>query len=130
MTQFYNDTIQLFYKKSNMKKLLFSLCVMLFGLGAYAQETAPEAKVNQAPAKVQKAPETPEQEAQKLVDMLTQGATYSDVQKKQIHEIAVNAVKKRKALASLKASNPSAYAQKEMDIFIEMSNAIKEIEQQ
>ncbi len=111
-----------------MKKLLFSLCVMLFGLGAYAQE-APEAKVNEAPVKVQKAPDTPEQEAQKLVDMLTQGATYTDVQKKQIHEIAVNAVKKRKALASLKASNPSAYAQKEMDIFIEMSNAIKEIEQ-
>jgi len=104
---------------------------MLFGLGAYAQEAAPEAKVNQAPAKVQKAPDTPEQEAQKLVDMmLTQGAIYTDVQKKQIHEVAVNAVKKRKALTSLKASNPSAYAQKEMEIFTDMSNAIKEIEQQ
>jgi len=103
---------------------------MLFGLGAYAQEAAPEAKVNQAPAKVQKAPDTPEQEAQKLVDMLTQGTTYTDVQKKQIHEVAVNAVKKRKALTSLKASNPSAYAQKEMEIFTDMSNAIKEIEQQ
>ena len=111
-----------------MKKLLFSLCVMLFGLGAYAQETASAAKVNEAPAKVQKAPDTPEQEAQKLVDMLTQGASYTEEQKKQIHTIAVTAVKKRKALASLKASDPSAYAQKEMDIFIEMSNAIKEIE--
>lgn len=112
-----------------MRKLLFSLCVMLFGLGAYAQDAAP-AQVNQAPAKVkaQKAPETPEQEAQKLVDMLTQGASYTDEQKKQIHAIAVNAVKQRKALASLKKSNPSAYAEKEMNIFIEMSNAIKEIE--
>jgi len=114
-----------------MKKLLFSLCMILFGLGAYAQENvAATAKVQQAPAKVQKAPETPEQEAQKLVDMLTQGATYTDEQKKQIHAIAVTAVKKRKALASLKASDPSAYAEKEMNIFIEMSNSIKEIENQ
>lgn len=112
-----------------MRKLLFSLCLMLFGFGAYAQDAAPATKVNQAPAKVQKAaPETPEQEAQKLVDMLTQGASYTAEQKKQIHTVAVTAVKKRKALASLKTSDPSAYAQKEMEIFIEMSNAIKEIE--
>jgi len=110
-----------------MKKLLFSLCVMLFGLGAYAQDAAPTAKTNQAPV-VQKAPETPEQEAQKLVDMLTQGATYTAEQKKQIQTVAVTAIKKRRALASLKTADPSAYAQKEMDIFIEMSNAIKEIE--
>jgi len=68
-----------------MKKLLFSLCIMLFGLGAYAQETvAKTAEVQKAPVKVQKAaPETPEQEAQKLVDMLTQGATYTAEQEKQ-----------------------------------------------
>ncbi len=101
---------------------------MLFGLGAYAQDAAPAATTQKAPA-VQKAPDTPEQEAQKLVDMLTQGATYTAEQKKQIHAVAVNAVKQRKALASLKASDPSAYAEKEMNIFIEMSNAIKEIEQ-
>ncbi len=114
-----------------MRKLLFSLCVMLFGLGAYAQEdVAAAAEAQQAPAKVQKAPDTPEQEAQKLVDMLTQGTSYTAEQKEKIHTIAVAAVKKRKALASLKATDPSAYAKKEMDIFIEMSNSIKEIENQ
>ena len=110
-----------------MRKLLFSLCVMLFGLGAYAQDAAP-AKVNQAPAKVQKAPETPDQEAQKFVEMFSQGQNYTAEQKKQIHAIALTAVRKQKALAPLKKTDPTTYAEKEMEIFIDMNKAIKEIE--
>lgn len=112
-----------------MRKFLFSAFVMLIGLSAFAQEAAPA--VNQAPAvKAKKVELTPKQEAQKLVDMLTQDRNFDAAQKSQILEIALNAVKKRQNLANLKESDPSAYAQKEMDIFIDMSSKIKEIENQ
>ncbi len=116
-------------RKLTMRKFLFSAFVMLIGLGAYAQEATPA--VNQAPAvKAKKVELTPKQEAQKLVDMLTQDMELDASQKEQILEVALNAVKQRQGLASLKASDPNAYAQKEMDIFIDMSGKIKDIENQ
>lgn len=111
-----------------MKKFVFSALMMLFGLGLYAQQ-APTAAVSQKPAAV-KTPDTPQQEAQKLVDMLTQDKTYSETQKKSIFDVALTAVKERKAIASLRTSNPSAFAQKEMDIFVKMTEKIKDIESQ
>lgn len=111
-----------------MKKFLFSAFVMLIGFSAFAQET-PKA-INQAPAvKTQKVELTAEQEAQKLVDMLSQGRDFDATQKQKIREVALDAVKKRETLQGLKKTDPSAYAQKEMEIFVEMSDKIKEIEQ-
>lgn len=112
-----------------MKKIVFSALIMLFGLGVYAQQ-APATTVNQKPAVAKKVADTPAQEAQKLVDMLTQNGTYTATQKKSIFDVALDAVKKRKAIASLKATDAAAYAQKEMDIFVNMSTKIKEIENQ
>ena len=112
-----------------MKKIVFSALIMLFGLGVYAQQT-PAATASQKPAVAKKIADTPQQEAQKLVDMLTQNGTYTDLQKKSIYDVALDAVKKRKAIAALKTTDAAAYAQKEMDIFINMSSKIKEIENQ
>lgn len=110
-----------------MRKFLFSAFVMLIGFSAFAQESP--AAVNQAPAvKAQKVELTAQQEAQKLVDMLSQGRDFDATQKQKIHEVALNAVKKRESLQGLKKTDPDTYAQKEMEIFVEMSNKIKEIE--
>jgi len=112
-----------------MRKFLFSAFVMLIGFSAFAQESP--AAVNQAPAvKAQKVELTAAQEAQKLVDMLTQGADLDATQKEKIHAVALEAIKKRQSLKGLKKTDPTAYAEKEMDIFVDMSSKIKEIEGQ
>ncbi len=111
-----------------MKKLVFSVLMMFFGLTIYAQNApAQSVKQNASTAKVI---DTPEQEAKKLVDMLTQSGTYSDAQKKDIYAVALNAVKQRKAIASLRTTDPEGFARKEMEIFTNMSQAIRDIEKQ
>jgi len=110
-----------------MRKFLFSAFVMLIGLSAFAQEEAVVAK--QAPAvKAKKVVMSAEQEAQKLVDMMSQSKDYTEAQKQKIHEVALNTVKKREEIASLKKTDPDGYAKKEMTLFMEMSEKIKEIE--
>lgn len=109
-----------------MRKFLFSAFVMLIGLSAFAQEAA---VAKQAPAvAAKKVVMTAEQEAEKLVDMMSQAKDYTEAQKQKIREIALNTVKKREALASLKKTDPDGYAKKEMALFMEMSEKIKEIE--
>lgn len=109
-----------------MRKFLFSAFVMLIGLSAFAQEKP--VATNQAPAVKAKVVMSAKQEAEKLVDMMSQAKDYTEAQKQKIREVALNTVKKREAIASLKKTDPDGYAKKEMILFTEMSEKIKEIE--
>jgi len=113
-----------------MRKLLFSAFVMLIGLSAFAQGQ-PAAVKQQAPAvTAKKAVVSADEEARKLVDMMSQDKEYSETQKQKIREIALNTVKKRNELAPLKKTDPNSYAKKELDLFMEMSEKIREVERE